>query len=582
MTLQDDRELRGAVLRTAIYVALALAVLSIRHDLLITRWLFLRQDALASVAVVGTALAALWLRPCWSALPRLPTLGLVVAAAISYAMLLWAGTHAVMLDYALTRDELMVEFDQANFAVGRLSAHLPSAWTGFGPALVPDFALGVPGQALLASAYGPVNAALRAGFGLVADPTLLNPLLAAAGLLSLHRIARRLLWDSPGAQWLVLIGYVISAQIALNAMTSYAMTAHLALNLIWLALYLKNKWWSHALAMLVGVLAIGLHQVVFHPLFAGPIILSLLVARRRRLFAAYAAVYLSATVLWISWPQIVMAAGGLSTQPAYDAGSRGFVASRVLPVLMRDHGGDVPLMLYNFMRTVAWNPAFMLPFAMLAIPAVRRRDPMALPLAAGLLLTIVAVTVLLAYQGHGWGYRYVHGVLGNCLLLAGYGYREVARRGREPAAAGVAAGLAATTALIVPWLVATTHSFIAPYARLSTLISHQDADFVIIDSNGPGFAVDQVRNRPDLSNRPLIFSSADLTRTQVGQLCDRGSVMLFGRELLASGEPFLRNLPTSNPAFERQIASLRGRSCVRRVAADAGDVPPAERAVTPY
>ena len=44
---------------------------------------------------------------------------------------------------------------------------------------------------------------------------------------------------------------------------------------------------------------------------------------------------------------------------------------------MRDHAGDVPLMLYNLVRAVVWNAAFMLPFALLAIPVVRRREGMA-------------------------------------------------------------------------------------------------------------------------------------------------------------------------------------------------------------
>lgn len=556
--------LRAGVLPGLACLAMFLAVLALRDDSLIIRWAFLHQDAPAGIALVVFWLLALWLKPRWALPLQPPSFTIILVAASLFAAALWEGGHALMSDYPLTRDELMAQFDQTIFASGSLSAPLPPAWAGYGFALVPDFLLDVPGQALLVSAYAPGNAAMRAGFGFLADPSLLNPLLAAVGLVALHRIARRLFADCAGAQWLVLIGYLLSAQIAVNAMTSYAMTAHLAFNLAWLALYLRNRWWSHALAMIIGVLAIGLHQVVFHPLFAGPFILWLLQNRRWRLFAAYAAVYLAALCFWISWPHVVMAAAGLTAQGGDPAGGVGFLTDRVLPLLLKDHSADIPLMFYNLIRAIVWNAAFLLPFAVLAVPAVRRREGLAFPLAAGILLTVLAMMVLLAYQGHGWGYRYIHGLLGNCLLLAGYGYRKLARSD-ERLATGYAAVLAAGTVPIAAWLLMTTHNFVAPYARLTALIERQDADFAIIDSNGPGYAVDQVRNRPDLSNRPLIFASAGLMPTQVVELCKRGSVILIGRDVLRTGERFLREVALGNPRFDHQVAPLRGRSCVRRV-----------------
>ncbi|WBY09752.1 hypothetical protein PIB19_10985 [Sphingomonas sp. 7/4-4] len=562
MKSEEISALLPAPRRAAICLAIGLAVLAIPQGPLITRWLFLHQDLQAGIALIACWLLAWWIKLPLALPLQPPRLAFVLGAAAVFALGLWAGAHALMLDYPLTRDELMAGFDQANFTAGRLSALLPTVWTGYGLALVPDFLLDVPGQALLASAYGPVNSAMRAAFGFVADPALLNPLLAAAGLIALHRIARRLFADSPGAQWLVLIGYVLSAQIAVNAMTSYAMTAHLAFNLIWLALFLRDKWWSHMLAALVGALAIGLHQVVFHPLFAGPFILWLLRERRWRLFAGYAAVYFAALGFWMSWPQMVTAAGGMTAHSGSIVGAGGFVTNRVLPLLFRDRGGDLSLMFYNLVRAVVWNAAFLLPCVLLAIPAVRRREGLTTPLAAGVLLTIFAMTILLAYQGHGWGYRYIHGLLGNCLLLAGYGYRELARR-EERVATGFVAFLTAATLPIADWLLATTHGFVAPYARLSALIARQDVDFVIVDTNGPGFAMDQVRNRPDLSNRPLIFSSAHLTPAQVTQLCDRGTIALVGRSVLRSGELFLARVPAGDPQFNHQVAPLDGRNCVR-------------------
>src|SRR5688572_7927040 len=108
--------LRRALGRATIYVILAVGVLAFRRDPTITGWYFAHQDIQVGIAFVILWLLALWLRP------RLPwpgagaRLSIVVAAAAVFAGLLWWGTHAVMLDYPLTRDELMVEFDRTIFA----------------------------------------------------------------------------------------------------------------------------------------------------------------------------------------------------------------------------------------------------------------------------------------------------------------------------------------------------------------------------------------------------------------------------------------------------------------------------------
>ncbi len=552
--------LRFGLTRAALLLAVALAVLAVPKELIITRWYFLHQDLQAGAALVVLFLAALWLKPRWAVPRMIPSTRAVLAAAATLALLLWWGTHAVMLDYPLTRDELMVEFDGTIFASGRLSAPLPAEWSGYAVALVPDFLLDVPGHVLLLSAYGPVNAGLRAGFGLLADPALMNPVLFAVGLVLLHRIARALFPDCVGAQWVALIGYGLSAQVVVNAMTNYAMTAHLVFNLAWLALFLRNKWWSHALAIAIGCAAIGLHQVIFHPLFAGPLLLLLLAQRRWGVFGAYAVAYAAAMGFWMSWPSLVAMAGGASGSGS-TAGGAGFLAERVVPLLLERDPRTVALMIYNLLRAIAWNAAFMLPFILLAVPAIRRREGIALPLAGGVILTIAAMLFLLPYQGHGWGYRYVHPVLGNCLLLAAYGYRELAHVDRERAR-GVSTMLAFGTLPIMIWLLATTHNFVAPYVRLTAFIGSQDSEFVIVDSERPGYAVDQVRNRPDFSNRPLIFSSEDLAPAQLRELCARGTISLITRQDFHRAEFFVDQIPLKSARFDQRLAPLRGRDCL--------------------
>ena len=43
--------------------------------------------------------------------------------------------------------------------------------------------------------------------------------------------------------------------------------------------------------------------------------------------------------------------------------------------------------------------------------------PLSFILAAGIVLTLLAMLILLPYQDIGWGYRYVHGVIGSAALI---------------------------------------------------------------------------------------------------------------------------------------------------------------------
>lgn len=485
--------------------------------------------------------------------------------AFLLVLFLWWGTHALMLNYPLTRDEHMVVFDAAIFGQLKLYARLEAQWQPFATALVPAFLLDVPDHTFLVSAYGPGNAMLRAAFGSLLDPALMNPVLAGAGLIALNHIARRLFPKNDGAVAVALLGYVLSAQVLVNAMTTYAMTPHLVLNLIWLALFLEDRRWTHALAILIGAWAIGLHQIIFHPLFAGPLILTLLARGRWGMFAAYAAVYAGAVVFWAGYPTLLMRLADVQASSGSGAGLSGFVSSRVLPLLRDNHVVGLIFMIYNLSRFVAWAPAFMLPLAAASWPAIRDNQGMALPLFAGVALTFVMMMVLLPYQGHGWGYRYLHPVLGNIMLLGGYGYARLAAANISRTNGFVVACSATTLILILPFLLYTTHKFVSPYATLTELVKRQSTDFVVIDTEAPSAAIDIVRNRPDLSNRPLVFSSKDLTQAGLLELCRRGRIAFITRKDFHRAG-FVPNLPESSPSFAWRRRTLSGHPCVASVA----------------
>lgn len=557
-----DKAARRSFLLCITFMTWLLILLMSIDDPSITGFYFVTQDMWVCLLLTACYIVAILRPPGLAFTPPPPGRRLVWLAAAALVLLLWLGTHAVMLDYPLTRDEHMAVFDSYIYGHLRLAWPLAPEWRPFSLSLVPAFLLDVPGHALLVSAYGPVNAMFRAAFGAVLDPALMNPLLAGIGLIALYRIAARLFPHSPGAVWTTLIGYVLSAQILVNAMTTYAMTAHLALNLVWLALYLHDRRWSHGVAMAIGVLAIGLHQIIFHPLFAGPFILVLLARRRWGLFALYAAVYGAALLFWMKYPAIVMAMGGITPEMGSGAGAGGFLAERIMPLLVKRDPFTFPLMLFNLSRLAAWSPVFLLPLVVMSWSAVKGNRGIALPLFSGVLLTLVAMAVILPMQGHGWGYRYLHPVMGNFLLLAGYGYQRWSAQNASRANGTVLLGSAVTLLLIIPFLLVTSHRFIADYVNLLALVNRQDTDMVIIDTEKPSFAIDIVRNLPDLTNRPLLLSSREMSEAQVSALCQRGSIALvtrkdFHRIGVALG------LPVESPAFERLTRPLQGQECLR-------------------
>ena len=91
-----------------------------------------------------------------------------------------------------------------------------------------------------ASAYLPVNAALHAVFSMAGDAWLTGPVLALLSLIMLHAVGRRTFPNRPDATFVAVILLATSSQFLFTAMTPYAMTAHLALNLAWLWLFLRE------------------------------------------------------------------------------------------------------------------------------------------------------------------------------------------------------------------------------------------------------------------------------------------------------------------------------------------------------
>jgi len=163
--------------------------------------------------------------------------------------------------------------------------------------------------------------------------------------------------------------------------------------------------------------------------------------------------------------------------------------------------------------------------------AVRDRGLPAV-LLLGIASWLAFVTIIIPFQGHGWGYRYFHPYLGSFALLAGYGYRELRTIIGGKADGLVLASSAVTALVTIPLLLIAAHKFVEPYLAVERLVGAQRTPMVLIDDypratdGRTGNAIETVRNLPDLSNRPLRLSSRNLNADLLAELCRRGRITL--------------------------------------------------------
>lgn len=495
--------------------------------------LFLDQDfpALFGMAML-LALAAPFAEGRGFALPP-PSARIVVPLIVLLGLAAWAGHYALFQDYAISRDEEVARFAAAYMREGLFARPIPVEWEPYRRAIMPEFFSPFGAADYWTAAYLPVNSAIQALFWQLGDPNLAGPVLLMAGLAALWRIAVRLMPDRPDAVWVTILLGFSSSQLWVTAMTPYAMTGHFALNMVWLALVLRGGVMGHLAAGVVALVAAGLHQWHFPPIFIIPFILWMLLARRWGVAAFHALTLVAIVIVWAKlWPGFLLHALGAPTDIRPSAG----VADKVGSLFQRL--GDRWQPLVNLSRYMAWNNILMVPLAVLGIAAMRwramiRGQEIALPLALGCL----AGCVLALAQGYGWGFRYAHGFIGPFCLLSGLGWARCRPAGAmRPLFVGLA-----ITALGSAFLVWRTHEFVAPYAASHRLIDSSQADVVLIDPRGGLYVTDLVRGRDGVPGKPMVMNLGMLSLEQVDRLCQSYVVELFDRaEFRPLGVPLAR------------------------------------------
>jgi hypothetical protein len=499
---------------------------------------FMKEQDLA--VAVATAIVLLMLRSIpasWAPVDRLAALGarltprpVVVTAAAFAAVVGVAGWFLVMRGYPLSTDEFMAGFDAGIFRMGRLFATVPAEWGALRFPIQPQFVLLAQDGASWSSSYLPVNAMALALFDRLGSQALAGAFWALVTVAAVWSLARRFWPERPAAHIVAVVLLVTGAQFLFGGMTRYAMSAHLALNMVWLWLFLRNTRLSHMGAVVVAFAACGLHQVVFHPLFAGPFLLELLLARRWGRAAFYALAYAFIGLFWISyWNMVMPIAAGQATGTGLEVW-----IVKAKDALDNFNATSMGMMAKNLLRFLTWqNPLLPALAVVAAIPAWKLGNPFR-PMVLGLIGMLAVVFAIMPYQGHGWGYRYLHGYLGTMALLAALGWMRASDamtpERRRAAGVGFAVVAAFCVLVLLPWRAVQAGGFIRPWVEAERAIQGaKDVDVVIVDATGMWFAADLVRNDPWLTNAPKVMDLVVMREAHIRAVCSRYSVAVFDR-----------------------------------------------------
>lgn len=446
----------------------------------------------------------------------------VTGMFVIFALAAWLLYRLVFHSHPLSRDEEVAEFAAAYFREGLLARPIPPEWVPYRRAIMPEFFSPFGADHFWASAYLPVNSAIRAVFLWLGAASWAGPALVLTGLVALWRVALRLFPNEKDALIVVLVMTLGSAQLLFTAMTAYAMTAHFAFNMVWLALVLRDRRWSHALAGVVAILAAGLHQWHFPLIFLAPFLLWFGLQRRWRLLAFHAAILVLAVVIWGKlWPQFLLDQLGppADVMPAAGVGDKmGSLVSR----LSKWHPH------LHLARFVAWNNLLLVPLSVVAVFTMNWREALRgktveLPLALGCL----GASALAIDQGYGWGYRYLNGYIGCFALLAAYGWTRMRHRSLRPIWISVVIAVAMGS-----FLAARMATYSNGYARARDAILASKADIVIVDPRGGRYAADLVWGRDHMPlGKPVVMYLGAISSSALGRLCDRYSIAIMDRRV---------------------------------------------------
>ncbi len=476
-------------------------VFSSAHFSPIFRYLLVRYDFSAAwLALAACLLGTLWRRPA-------PVLRFVdflaqypVGVALATAVMLAVGSLVIYHDYPLSMDEYAAVFQSKVFALGTATAQVPPNlvdWLvvrGFNGA----FFISSPQAGRIVAAYWPGFALLLAPFQCLSVPWLCNASLSGASVFLVFWITREISADSRAAGWAMLFTLASGAFLA-EGISYYSMQAHLAANLLFVALLLRPTTSRALAAGLVGSLALNLHNPVPHTVFAIPWIAALAFkADRRRYLVPLIVGYLPGAMVGIGWLLFRAKVGSGAVGIAAMNG----VASGIFA------WPNVALLNYRIAALVkmcVWAMPSLFAIALLGC-VLRRPDQRVHLLTLSAVLTFVAYLFVRFDQGHGWGYRYFHSAWGVVPILAGCAMADRQEiNHRLVSFAGATAIL--SLLFLIPFQLRQIDQFITQHLAQLPQPKRPGNNVYFIHPLGGYYLADMIQIDPLLRNKDLLLVS---------------------------------------------------------------------------
>jgi hypothetical protein len=376
------------------------------------------------------------------------------------------------------------------------------------------------------SQYLPVYAFMHALCASLGSGAVLNPLMASFSVIFIAAVARKLWPDNPGAPGLAALLLASSSQFLTTALSYYTMPAHLCLNLLWLLLYLRGTRVSRLILPLIGVLALGLHQPFMHALFVLPFLLRIVRDWSWREILYIASVYLLGCAGWLGWMAVFRPITPES------------VGLWEVPRFTWPHPQLFRWQVFGLIELLSWQNLAIGILALVALRRVTSMPPALRDMAWGLALPFVFHLFVRSDQGHGWGFRYCHGVLGNLVLLAVAGGLRIQNHlGNQLLRRMAWSTTLWAVVVILPLRAWQVERIVRPYADAMDYIEHsRGVDIVLVDPDSAYFAQTLVRNDPFLNNHPWVMFTNELTDDQVTELHRRYAMRrLSGADLASFG-----------------------------------------------
>ncbi|WP_212525192.1 hypothetical protein [Actibacterium sp. MT2.3-13A] len=466
----------------------------------------------------------------------------LISACVLCLAVTGAGTFLVYHDFALSMDEFMFRFQTEILKQGHLVAPVPEDWFPLSHALRPGFLIVNQEYHFWAPGYRPGAALIYAVFDMVGLGTLMNPLLSAGCVWLVAALAAREWPNQPQAAFWAVGLLAVSPQFLITGMTPYTMTAHLFASLLWLYFFTSGRLAGHLAAIGVGCIALVLHHIHVHLFFALPFLLRLLFIERRFVLSlAYAFAYGLSCLAAVFWMDIAVWLQGLEPVAAGGAaaeidGGVGFIRQALRSGWEMHGWEDLLFWAVNISRFVAWQNLAVLPLAVIALRRWRHMPPNIRLLAWSIATSLIPYILLMPTQGHGWGYRYLHPVLGNVALIAAFGWlsarTSLPLEGWQRLRRFTGALALVTLCAGLPLRAIQVEAFVRPFHTAAKYLASRAEELVFLDAAGIWYGHDLVRNDPLMRNRPKILALDMIDEAKLARLCAEHSYVTVYAETL--------------------------------------------------